>query len=297
MSIDHDRVLAFHGVCGYDDWRKQPGRLGWGVGTNGYLPMVQKYLMPLVNRTGCRRIFLHSPFPNNGEKEMPLDAPIRLKQSFPEIYKSFTAAFGLLAHKTSHIDDFEVIQYHGAATQFTPFWEDADSLSQAIEYLAQLFELANLFQHSIALDLASSLKAHQPMALLMPVLSRFMPPSGRRRIYMEQRRSVDQPFMRGIPTITLYSEFLRQEDRGGEPSLAPFDKDVENIIAMDVAPPDRDPLEGWDPWIVDQVEAFQASGFSVAVPTHSMVRRERWDLLEQLFGEPASESRGVEAKA
>lgn len=288
MSINHDRVLAFHGVCGYDDHRKQPGRLGWGVGTHGYGPMVDTYITPLIKRTGCRRIFLHALFPNAGEKEIPIDGPITLQKSLPEIYRSFTAAFGVLRHFVPGGEELEVIQYHGAGTQIDGPPRTSDELDRLVTRMEMIFELANQFQHSIAIDLASALKPTHPLAMLMPVLSQFLRGTGR-RIYMEQRRSQGQTYMCGIPTVTLYSELLRQEYRGGEPSLAPFDPNVENLLAMDVAPPDRDPLEGWDPWIVDQVEAFQAQGFSVCVPTHSMIRRKRWDLLEQLFGKPAAE--------
>ena len=100
-----------------------------------------------------------------------------------------------------------------------------------------------------------------------------------RRVYIEQRQRVEQGYFNGIPTFTMLSELIRQNDRGGEPSLMPFDVGTENVLAIDVPPPDRDPMEGWDAWIVDQVEAFQADGFTVAVPIHSMVDRKRWDLL------------------
>ena len=289
MTVDHKRIVAFHGVCNYGpDCRTQPGRLGWGVGTNGYGPMVDTYLKPLVNKTGCRRIFLHNPFPNGGEKEIPIDAPIRMRDTMAPIYSSFVPAFNSLCpieYPGNQPREVEVIQYHGAATALDAPLTDRD-LMDLLDRLAAIFDLANTCQHSIAVDMASALKATKPMALLLPALEIFFRGS-RRRVYMEQRRGVDQTYMSGVPTVTMYSELLRQQDRGGEPSLAEFDKGVENILLMDAVPPDRDPLESWDAWVVDQVEAFQTDGFTPAVPTHSMVRRGRFDLLEQLFGAAA----------
>lgn len=286
MSIDPNRVIAFHGIAGYDDWRKQPGRLGWGVGTKGYGPMVDTYLVPLVKQTNCRRFFLHNPFANAGEKEIPLDAPIRMFTTMPDVYASFSPAFERLATSTRGPHDrLEVIQYHGAATDLDAAVTDR-ALADMLDRLECIFELANKFQHSIALDMASSLKATKPMALLIPALEIFFRGSGR-RIYMEQRPAIDQVYMHGVPTVSMFSELLRQEDRGGEPSLKTFDMNCENILAMDVAPPDRDPLDAWDEWIVEEIEVRQNAGFTVAVPTHSMVRRQRWDLLRQIFGDPA----------
>lgn len=282
MSIDHSRILALHGICGYDDYRKQPMRLGWGVGTHGYVPMVRTHLTPLLSKTGCRRIFLHNPFPNSGEQVIPIDGPIRLKKELPAIYQSYLDGFGELRFQHP---DVEVIEYHGAATQIEAPLKEQE-LADTLARMREIFFAANTLGHSIGLDLASSLKPTNPMAMIMPVLSMFLR-SVSRRVYMEQRRRVEQLYMVGLPTITLYSEYQRQIDRGGEPALAPFDPNTENILLLDECPADRDKLESWDPWIIDQVEAYQADGFSVGVPTHSMIRRGRWDLLEQLFGKPA----------
>ncbi|MCK6475303.1 MAG: hypothetical protein L6Q35_00555 [Phycisphaerales bacterium] len=281
--MNYARVIAMIGICGYGpDWRTQPGRLGFGVGTNGYGPMVETYLAPVVKSTGCRRILLHNPFPNGGEKEIPFDGPIRLRDEMPAVHETFEPAFTAL--KNSVKDSVEVIQYHGCATQLKPL-HSASDLVDALDVLAGVFELAIACGHSVAVDMASAMDYDHPLALLMPAASRL--PGVNSRFYMEQRPRHNQPYMLGIPTMTMYSELLRQQDRGGEGTLRPFDTSVENVLVLDVAPPDRDPMEGWDPWILDQVEALQADGFTVAVPIHSMVRRNRWDLLRHLFGDPS----------
>lgn len=281
--VDHGRVIAMIGICGYGpDWRTQPGRLGFGVGTDGYGPMVATYLAPLVKSTTCRRILVHNPFPNGGEQEIPFDGPIRLAKSQPIIYDSFEPAFRSL--RAAALAPVEVIQYHGCATHIKPIKHPID-LQDAIKTIAGVFELARVCGHSVAIDMASAMTYEHPLSLLMPVINIML--SGSWRLYMEQRPRHDQMHMWDIPTMTMYSELLRQQDRGGEGTLRPFDTSVENVLVLDVAPPDRDPMEGWDPWILDQVEALQADGFTVAVPIHSMVRRNRWDLLRHLFGDPA----------
>jgi hypothetical protein len=248
--------------------------------------MVQKFLAPLVQRTGCRRILLHNPFPNGGQKEMPIMAPVEMRAQMRPVYDSFVPAFTELAAEA--VADggaaLELIEYHGAATQLAPT-TGSETLAHVIATIRDVFSLANACGHSIALDMASKLTHHHPMAMLMPVLDAFMRPGGR-RVYMEQRRGRGQLFMLGMPTVTALSELIRQEDRGGEPSLAAFDPAVENILLADVVPPDRDELESRDPWIVEQVEAWQADErhFTPAVPVHSMVNRGRWDLLERIFG-------------
>lgn len=279
MSIDPNRVIAFHGIAGYDDWRKQPGRLGWGVGTKGYEPMVETYLVPLVKQTRCRRIFLHKTWPDAGEQKIPVRAPMLLKEKMPDIYDSFERAFTRLA---AQCPGLEVIQYHGAATQLPSTIDRASCLDELEFVLDGVLELARHLGHSTAWDMASDLPMGHSMNAVLIALR-----TAGHKVYMEQRRRLDQQYLCNIPTFTLFSEIQRQDDRGGEPSLAPFHPDVENLLGLDVAPPDRDPLESWDAWIVDEVQARQEAGFTVCVPIHSMVRRQRWDLLRQIFGDPA----------
>jgi len=282
MSIDPNRLIAFHGIAGYDDWRKQPGRLGWGVGTKGYGPMVNTYLVPLVRQTNCRRIFLHKPWPDSGQEKIPVRGPIVLKEEMPDIFASFVPAFERLATAAMRSPDrLEVIQYHGAATQLPQTIDTDQALSELDRVLGEVMELARVLGHSTSWDMASDLPIGHSMNAGLIALR-----AAGHRVYMEQRPRRDQPYLFDVPTFTLFSEIQRQDDRGGEPSLAPFNPDVENLLGLDVCPPDRDPLESWDAWIVDEVQARQEAGFTVCVPIHSMVRRQRWDLLRQIFGEP-----------
>lgn len=296
MAIDRTKVIAVMGVAGYGpDWRKQPGRLGFGVGTDGYGPLVERFLLPLVQETGCRRILMHKMWADAGEKEIPLLGPVNTKQSLPKVYESIVPAFLRLAEACTppgSRDPLEVIQYHGCAKHLSPMGKGQIGMNRLQWELECTFETARILHHSIAIDMASSLGADDSMALA--ILAWW---AAGVRVYMEQRPSREQVYFAKVPTLTMYSELIRQQDRGGEDSLRPFGGDVENILVMDVVPPDRDPMESWDPWIVDQVEALQAEGFTPCVPIHSMVNRNRWDLLEQLFGPPQQAPAGRNAVA
>ena len=183
----------------------------------------------------------------------------------------------LMAH------NIEIIEYHGCVTQVDTC--SGSAVARAVrERLWNVLDRSAEFDLSVAFDKASALKCSDTMVPFIWGLHHAATPT--RRVYIEQRQRVEQGFFNGIPTFTMLSELIRQNDRGGEPSLMPWDPDTENVLAIDVPPPDRDPMEGWDAWIIDQVEAFQADGFTVAVPIHSMVDRKRWDLLKQIFGAP-----------
>lgn len=280
--VDHEKVIGFLGICRYgNDWRKQPGELGFGVGTNGYRQLIDRFFRPLLVGTGCHRLMLHKVFPDKRETDIPFDGPIRLEQEFPDLAASYDL---LLRDMRGVWDDIEIIEYHGCATEVQPCVGSAVARTVR-ERLSKVLRRSARFGLSVAFDKASALDYNDTMVPVIWGMHHAATPN--RRVYIEQRQRVEQGYFNGIPTFTLLSELTRQNDRGGEPSLMPFDfYTTENVLAIDVPPPDRDPMESWDAWIVDQVEAFQADGFTVAVPIHSMVDRKRWDLLKLIFGEP-----------
>lgn len=280
--INHQKVIGFLGICRYgNDWRIQPGELGFGVGLGGYRQLNDRFFRPLINGTNCRRLMLHKVFPDKREADIPFDGPMRLDQEFPHLGESYDL---MLADLRGVYDDIEIIEYHGCATQVEVCSGSVTTRANR-ERLSRVLRRAADFGLSVAFDKASALRHSDTMVPFIWGLHHAATPT--RRVYIEQRQRVEQGYFNGIPTFTMLSELIRQNDRGGEPSLMPFDVGTENVLAIDVPPPDRDPMEGWDAWIVDQVEAFQADGFTVAVPIHSMVDRKRWDLLRQIFGEPA----------
>ena len=281
MNIDHNRVMAFFGISGYGpDWKHQPGRLGWGVGTDGYSQLFDVFFAPLMQHCGCRDLILHKPFPDNGGNEISLAGPVTLICDMEPLWADYTNLVQRLQDRGMD----RVIEYHGAATQAPKL--AGDSALLAIGALLKLILGVSLSSRGVGriFDMASALKYDDPMALVILTLG--AADTMRTPVYIEQRRSLKQPWFAGVKTFTMYSELLRQQARGGEPSLADFDPSVENVIALDVPPPDRDPKESWDPWIADQVQALQSEphNFTVAVPIHSMVRRRRWDLLREIFG-------------
>lgn len=286
MTIDHTKVIAFFGVAGYGpDNRTQPGRLGWGVGTDGYGPIVDRFLLPLVTKTGCRRIFMDRMWFSANETTLPLRGPMITREKLPAVYDSIEPAFRRIKAACTPAGSrprLEVIQYHGSVTQFTTRPLSDEFVGQISDLLSGVLDLARQLGHSTAWDQMSALSPHH--WILCAFLA--MHHAGL-KVYMEQRPRKDQTYLACLPTVTALTELVRQEERGGEPDLLPFSGHVENILLADRVPPDRDPLDGWDPWIVDQVEAWQADGFTPAVPIHSMVNRNRWDLLKLIFGEPA----------
>lgn len=283
MSIDTNRVMAFFGISGYGPgWRAAPGRLGWKVATEGYRQLYDVFFGPLIDHCGVTDIILHKPFPDAGGSEISLHGPIDLIAQMPGLHDTYVD----LIHTLQRSAGMHVIEYHGAATQLkaatsgSDLWQKAMGLDIILGVAASPTGVSRIF------DMASALKFDDPMSLVIMTLHAAR--GARTQVYIEQRRRIEQPWFEMVPTCTMYSELLRQQSRGGEPSLAEFNPEVENIVAIDVPPPDRDPTESWDPWIVDQVQALQAEphNFTVAVPIHSMVRRKRWDLLQQIFGEP-----------